>query len=180
MRFFVTRLVLSAIPAVLLCGAAAAQGVTPVSGYEIYLGRNCMIGEEAGTCGTTFTGWTGIKPAGGWLPFPGSGKGVWSLQINYTGQPAFGGDTPQVTVKSGSYSFLFFNGIFKHGSVLSGSVTWPIDDSHSVPSTICGTGEAFAQATITVPGGQSAIVGCLHDLPAGTVIPPTVWGAFDF
>jgi hypothetical protein len=36
MRFLIIRVLLSAIAAVVLCGAAAAKGLTPVSGYEIY------------------------------------------------------------------------------------------------------------------------------------------------
>jgi hypothetical protein len=157
---------------------ATAQSITLVSGYEIFLGRNCTIEDMAATCGTTFTGWTGIQPTqtGGFLPFPGTGKGFWSLQINYIGQPAFGSS---VNVVGGNWSFFFFNGTVKHGTVLNGSVTWPAD-ANSVLS-ICHAGEAVATANITVAGGAPTIVGgCLHDLPAGSVIPPTVWGGFDF
>ena len=68
----------SLLASLALCAVASAQSFTPVSGYEIFLGRNCTLGGQAGTCGTTFTGWTGIKPTGGFLPFPGTGKGFWS------------------------------------------------------------------------------------------------------
>lgn len=160
-----------------LCTVASAQNLTPVSGYEIFLGRNCKIAGQAGTCGTTFSGWTGIQqPDGGFLPFPGTGQGVWSLQINYFGQPAF---NSSVTVVGGNWRFQFLDGTRKHGTVLSGSVTWPADANSTVSG--CKTGEALAQANISVAGGSpTAVVGCLHDLPAGTVIPPTVWGAFLF
>jgi len=159
-----------------LCRSAAAQHLTPVSGYEIYLGRNCTIAGLPATCGTTFTGWTGIQSTGGFLPFPGTAQGFWSLRINYIGQPAFGGS---VNVVGGNWSFLFFNGTSKHGTVLNGSVTWPADANSTISG--CNAGEAIAQANITVSGGTpTAVVGCLHDLPAGTVIPPTVWGAFLF
>jgi hypothetical protein len=161
-----------------LCGSAAAQQLTPVSGYEIYLGHNCRIAGAAATCGTTFSGWTGIQqPNGGFLPFPGTGQGAWSLQINYVGKPAFGAS---VNVVGGNWSFLFLNGTRMHGTVLNGSVTWPADANSSIGNG-CLTGEAFAQANITVAGGSPTVVeGCLHDLPAGSVIPPTVWGAFLF
>jgi hypothetical protein len=32
-------------------------------------------------------------------------QGVWTIQINYTGHPAFGGNTPQVTVVEASGAF---------------------------------------------------------------------------
>jgi len=177
MRFpSITQTLLSLICFLLLCGTAAAQHLTPVSGYEIYVGHNCMIAGMPATCGTTFTGWTGIKPAGGFLPFPGTGQGIWSLQINYTGKPAFGGS---VTVVGGNWSFLFFSGPSKHGTVVKGSVTWPPGAGLTISG--CLPGEAIAQAKITVAGGpHTQVVGCLHDLPAGSVIPPTVWGAFLF
>ena len=175
MRFpLLSRFLPIAAACLMFCGVAAAQNLTPVSGYEIYLGRNCLIGGAAATCGTTFTGWTGIKPNGGFLPFPGTGKGFWSLQINYLGQPAFGGS---VNVVGGNWSLFFLNGTSKHGTVLNGTVTWPADAGSTYGG--CLPGEALAQANITVAGGLPTIVaGCLHDLPAGSVIPPTVWGAF--
>ncbi len=151
---------------------AVAQ--VPVSGYEIFIGHNCLIQGTPGTCGATFTGWTGGGTV--WVPFPGTGQGAWSIQINYTGRPMFNGS---VTVKSGKWSFLFFNGTEMRGKVLSGTVQWPIKGT-SFPE--CGvTNAAIATATLSVEGGGTATVaGCLHDLPAGDVIPPTVWGAFTF
>jgi hypothetical protein len=161
--------------------AAAQQLQVPVSGYEIYLGHNCTVAGAPATCGATFTGWTGETSDGGWLAFPGTGEGVWSIQINYTGHPAFGGTTPQVTIVGGKWSFLFVNGQELRGKVLSGMVTWPVDQYSSVEGSNCGDGVAVAQASLSLVGGQSATVaGCLHDIPAGTVIPPQEWGIFTF
>jgi hypothetical protein len=169
------NLVLRSALLALLCGAAAAQVQVPVSGYEIYLGHNCRVAGVSGTCGATFTGWTGVTADGGWVGFPGSGQGVWSIQINYTGKPAFGGS---VNIVGGRWSFLFFNGLDLHGKVVSGTVTWPADANTSIG---CGNGVAVGQASLTVAGGRPATVtGCLHDLPAGKVIPPTIWGVFNF
>jgi hypothetical protein len=112
--------------------------------------------------------------SGGWLAFPGTGQGVWSIQINYTGHPAFGGTAPQVTIVGDKWSFLFLNGLELRGKVISGTVTWPADQNSPVAGSDCGNGVAVAQANMTLVGGTSATVaGCLHDIPAGTVIPPT-------
>jgi hypothetical protein len=158
--------------------AVMAQISVPVSGYEIYLGHNCTIAGSAATCGATFTGWTGESNTGGWLAFPGTGKGVWSIQINYTGHPAFGGTMPQVKVVGGKWSFLFVNGLELRGKVVNGTVTWPPGPNASIG---CGNGVAVAQANLTLVGGKYAtIAGCLHDIPAGTVIPPQEWGVFTF
>ncbi len=178
--FHVRDLILGSALLLMLFGTAAAQTV-PVSGYEIYLGHNCTVAGAPATCGATFTGWTGETSGGGWLAFPGTGKGVWSIQINYTGHPAFGGTTPQVTIVGGKWSFLFVNGLELRGKVISGTVTWPTDQNSSVDGSICGPGVAVAQANMSLVGGKSATVaGCLHDIPAGTVIPPQEWGAFTF
>jgi hypothetical protein len=161
---------------VLLFGTAAAQAQVPVSGYEIFLGHNCVINGTPATCGATFSGWTGETASGGWLQFPGTGQGVWSIQVNYTGQPMFNGSP--VTIVGGKWSFLFINGIELRGKVVSGTVTWPPDATASIG---CGDGVAVAQASLTVArGGSASVAGCLHDLPAGTVIPPQIWGMFSF
>ena len=109
------------------------------------------------------------------MRFPGTGQGTWSIRINYTGQPAFGNS---VNIVGGTWSFLFFNTTFLHGKVVSGTVTWPTVQN---PDIGCGDGVAIATANLSLVGGGNAIVnGCLHDLPKGQVIPPTVWGAFNF
>ncbi len=159
---------------VLFVGTAVAQNPpVPVSGYEIFLGRNCVIKGQPATCGATFTGWTGGGTT--WASFPGTGLGVWSIQINYTGQPALPG---QATVVGGRWNFLFVNGLELRGKVLSGTVIWPDAGSLGCGDVI---NAAWVEATLTVArGGTATISGCLHDIPAGTVIPPTVWGFFNF
>lgn len=159
---------------VLLFGTAVAQVQVPVSGYEIFLGHNCVIGGVAATCGATFTGWTGETAGAGWLAFPGTKQGTWSIQVNYTGKPMFSGS---VTIVGGKWRFLFINGTELRGKVVSGTVTWP---EANMPSS-CGTDVAVVQAELSVVGGgTAAVAGCLHDLPAGSVIPPQVWGTFIF
>jgi hypothetical protein len=179
--FHVRSVIFSSVLLLMLFGTAGAQIVVPVSGYEIYLGHNCTVAGAPATCGATFTGWTGVTSSSGWLAFPGTGKGVWSVQINYTGHPAFGGSTPQVTIVGGKWSFLFVNGLELRGKVISGTVTWPADQNSEVAGSNCGDGVAVAQANMSLVGGKSAtIAGCLHDIPAGIVIPPKEWGAFTF
>ena len=160
--------------------ASAQQVQEPVSGYEIYLGHNCKVAGQPATCGATFTGWTGVTSTGGWLAFPGTQQGVWTVQINYTGHPSFGqtAPAPQVTIAGGTWSFLFFSGMELKGRVVGGTVSWPYDTSSDIG---CGDGVAVAEANLTLNGGKSAsLAGCLHDIPAGTVIPPQEWGEFTF
>jgi hypothetical protein len=163
--------------AILFVGSALAQSTVPVpvSGYELFLGYNCVIGRAPATCGTTFSGWTGETSTGGWLKFPGTGQGAWSIRVNYTGQPMFDGS---VTIVGGSWQFHFKNGASLRGTVENGIVTWPSDADHSIG---CGNGVAVVNATLSVSGRAPATLsGCLHDLPKGSVIPPKVWGTFDF
>ena len=171
----VRNLALASALLIVLVGTALASP-QPVSGYEIFLGYNCVINGEAATCGATFSGWTGGtgQKSGGWVPFPGTEQGTWSIRANYTGQPAFGNS---VHIVGGTWSFLFFNGTFLHGKVVSGRVTWPQEGT----SSVCGLDVAVAEAHLSVAGGSPATVtGCLHDLPKGSVIPPKIWGTFNF
>jgi hypothetical protein len=173
----VRNLALGSALLIVLVGTALASPSDPVSGYEIFLGYNCTINGRAATCGTTFSGWTGETDSGGWLAFPGTGQGTWSIRVNYTGQPAFGGS---VTLVGGSWRFLFIGetSSFLHGAVVSGTVTWPADQNTDIG---CGDGVAVVDANLSVAGGGNATVtGCLHDLPKGSVIPPKVWGTFNF
>ena len=170
----VRNLALASALLIVFVGTALASTPVPVSGYEIFLGYNCTIKGEAATCGATFSGWTGETSSGGWLAFPGTGQGTWSIRANYTGQPKFGGS---VTLVGGSWRFLFIGGTFLHGKVVSGTVTWPPEGTPSV----CGVDVAVAEANLSVAGGSSTTVtGCLHDLPKGSVIPPKIWGTFNF
>jgi len=167
--------VLASALLLMLVSTALAAAPVPVSGYEIFLGDNCVIKGTPATCGATFTGWTGVTGSGGWLPFPGTRGGAWSLQVNYTGQPMFNGS---VTIVGGKWSFFFFDGTVLYGKVISGTVTWPADANTSIG---CGDGVAVGEASLTLAGaGDASLTGCLHDLPKGAVIPPTVWGSFNF
>ncbi|MGA8152993.1 MAG: hypothetical protein WB952_18725 [Terriglobales bacterium] len=174
-RFNAHNLFLSSALLLLCAAGAVAQTTVPVSGYEIFLGTNCVIGGEPATCKATFTGWTGTTKKGHWSPFPGTGQGIWSIQVNYTGQPMFNGS---VTIVGGKWNFIFTKGVLLHGAVNSGTVTWPLDKNTSIG---CGDGVAVGVASISVAGGGNATVtGCLHDLPKGSVIPPKIWGTFNF
>jgi hypothetical protein len=171
----VRNLALASALLMVLVGSALASP-QPVSGYEIFLGYNCTIKGEAATCGATFSGWTGGtgQNSGGWVPFPGTEHGTWSIRVNYSGQPAFGNS---VNIVGGTWSFLFFNGTFLHGKVVSGTVTWPQEGT----SSVCGLDVAVAEAHLSVAGGSpTTVTGCLHDLPKGSVIPPKIWGTFNF
>jgi hypothetical protein len=171
----IRNLVLSTALVVALLGTALASNPVPVSGYELFLGFNCTISGQPATCGATFSGWTGETSTGGWLAFPGTGQGAWTIRVNYTGQPAFGGS---VNIVGGNWSFLFFDGTFLFGKVVNGTVTWPANQNTNIG---CGDGVAVADANLTVAGGSAATVaGCLHDLPKGSVIPPKEWGTFNF
>jgi hypothetical protein len=172
----VRKLALASALLIVLVGTALASP-QPVSGYEIFLGYDCTIKGEAATCGATFSGWTGGsgQNSGGWVPFPGTEQGTWSIRVNYTGQPAFGNS---VNIVGGTWSFLFFSGTFLHGKVVSGTVTWPTVQN---PDIGCGDGVAVAEAHLSVAGGSTTPVnGCLYDLPKGSVIPPKIWGTFNF
>jgi hypothetical protein len=150
----------------------------PVSGYELFTGHNCVIGSQPATCGATFSGWTGETSQEGWLAFPGTELGGWSIKANYIGKPAFG---DSVTLVGGTWIFFLKNGGFLHGTITSGMVTWPSASDSPVLNSNCGDGVATVAATLSVAGGHPALLaGCLHDLPAGTVIPPKVWGEFIF
>jgi hypothetical protein len=165
-----------AIPAVALAfsvAPASAASIAKVSGYEFLLGARCTINFQPGTCGVEFGGWT-APVANGWTPFPGTRQGLWKASVSYTGRAAFG-DT--VTVVSGEFDLLFTNGTVVAGKVTGGTVEWP---QVPVPGNIgCGTDVAKIQVNIMFTRGavgSGSFQGCLHDLPAGTVIPPKIWG----
>src|SRR6266566_4892402 len=50
---------------------------------EVNSRYNCVIRGVPATCATTFSGWTGETRSRGWLQFPGTGEGAWSVRINY-------------------------------------------------------------------------------------------------
>ncbi len=169
----VLAMVMAPLALALPLGARAAA-LLPVnlSGYEFLLGTSCTIGGQPGTCGVQFGGWTGGGgPApNGWTHFPGTGQGLWKANVSYTGPAAFGGT---VQVMSGRFD-LFTIGRTVSGTVTSGTVKWPSTDP---PDIGCGTRVALVKLYVTFGLGVSgSFQGCLHDLPAGSVIPPTVWG----
>src|SRR6266852_1007782 len=153
---------------------ALAQFPVNVSGYEVFLGVDCTINNEPATCGVRFGGWTGGSGAvpGGWTRFPGDREGFWTANVNYNGKAGF---DKTVTLLGGSWELLFKNGTVVQGTVSAGNVQWPA----ATGDLGCGTGVAKITASLAVKGGGAAgFVGCLHDLPAGTVVPPKVWGTF--
>ena len=175
-RFLRHPLTLSIATALLLVSPAFAElGVSvPASGYELSIGRDCVVGGAPATCGATFTGWTGETSTGDWLKFPGTGLGTWLVLINYTGQPAFNGS---VNIVGGSWLFILKNGGILGGTVNSGTVTWPGE----IATIGCGIGVASINAHLSRFNGKPVtLTGCLHDLPKGAVIPPKVWGTFHF
>jgi len=156
--------------------AASAALVSPVnvSGYEYLLGTSCTIDGQPATCGVQFGGWTGGRGQvpNGWRPFPGNGRGLWKATVNYTGRAAFG---RQVEVLGGSFDLLFTTGRRVAGNVTGGTVKWPAAGQ----STVCGLEVARVTVNIRYTAGapgRGSFDGCLHDLPAGSVIPPKIWG----
>ena len=150
-----------------------AQASTNLSAYEFLLGKNCTINGEAGKCGVAFGGWTGGGGAipNGWTPFPGNKQGLWSADINYTGSPDFGAS---VTVQSGSFDLFVKGQSPVAGTVTGGEVEWPPSASEDIG---CGEGVAVVGVNVTTKSAGSLFFqGCLHDLPAGSVIPPKIWG----
>jgi hypothetical protein len=120
--------------------------------------------------------WTGGggQTANGWTRFPGTRQGLWTGIVSYIGRPQFGG---QVDVVSGSFDLLFTDGTVVSGNVTGGNVAWPTREGEA---TLCGTDGATVTINIAFTHGASGLfTGCLHDLPAGTVIPPKIWGTLE-
>jgi hypothetical protein len=100
---------------------------------------------------------------------------LWKATIDYLGKPEFGGHAELV---GGSFDVLFTNGRTVTGKVTGGSVMWP----HSGQNTGCGTDIAAVSVIVAFRGtvtGSGLFRGCLHDLPAGSVIPPRIWGTLE-
>jgi hypothetical protein len=170
-RWIVAAVVTAAFAVALSVAARAASAVN-LSGYEFLLGSPCLIEGFPGTCGVAFGGWTGGSGAnpGGFAIFPGNRRGLWEASINYTGSPAFGAE---VHVAGGSYDVLFKNAKTVSGAVITGTVMWPADASDD---DAIGCGAGVARIDLTLSGDASSFSGCLLDLPAGSVIPPKIWG----
>ena len=174
LRFVVVAVLLLVVFAWKFAPGVKAAPSTNLSAYEFLLGSPCTIDGDAGKCGVAFGGWMGGNGyvANGWAPFPGNKQGLWDAEINYTGSPDFGSS---VSVRSGSFDLYFKNGTTISGTVTGGSVFWPTSSSNNEYG--CGDGVAAVLVNVNVTTGPSmAFLGCLHDLPAGSVIPPKIWG----
>ena len=164
----------TALAVSIVSASAALQSPVKVSGYEYLLGSSCTIDGQPATCGVEFGGWTGGRGPvpNGWTPFPGNGNGLWKATVDYAGRAAFG---RQVDVLGGSFDLMFTSGKTVSGKVTGGTVTWPAAGQ----STDCGTEVAEVSVSIKYTAGApgtGSFKGCLHDLPAGSVIPPKIWG----
>jgi hypothetical protein len=144
-----------------------------LSGYETFIGIQCTLHGQPGACGVTFSGWIGGdgQTANGWEPFPGDFQGLWKAQINYTGQAGFGN---RVNIEGGKWTIFFLDGHSLSGRLTGGSVQWPAQGSNIG----CGNDVAIVHVDLRLGGTSVKFDGCLHDLPARTVIPPMVWGEF--
>jgi hypothetical protein len=166
-----------ATAAVLALGIVAASAhdlPQRVSGYEYFPGTPCTINGQAATCDVQFAGWTGGggQAPNGWTPFPGNNQGMWTASADYKGKARFGG---QVALLGGSFHLLFKDGHVVLGKVTGGTITWPARGL----SSICGTEVAVISMNVTYRAGATGtgvFRGCLHDLPAGRIIPPKIWG----
>jgi hypothetical protein len=145
-----------------------------VSGYETFIGIDCTNSGQPATCGATFAGWIGGDGPvrGGWEPFPGDFQGLWNSRVNYTGKAGFGST---VVILSGRYQISFIDGHSFSGSVIDGTVQWPVNEFADLG---CGAGVALMGIRLSNSNRSQTFHGCLHDLPAGSVIPPMVWGVF--
>jgi hypothetical protein len=171
---------LFAIAVLILVLAAAANAQSPInlSGYEIFRGIPCGHKGVTGKCGVKFAGWIGGGGPGpestGWVPFPGTGQGVWSADISYVGSAGFG---HLVSLSDGSMVITFADGTSVSGIVTTGSfVEWP--PNSSTDSFGCGAGVAQVLVNLDTDDGAATFDGCLHDLPPGTAVPPKTWGSF--
>ena len=166
----------TATTALALSIVAASADLLPerVSGYEYFIGIPCTIDGQAATCDVQFAGWTGSggQVADGWREFPGNGQGTWTAIIDYKGKPKFGG---QLQLLDGNFNLLFADGKSVLGRVTGGTITWPAAGQ----SSICGLEVAVVSMNVRYrrgATGRGLFRGCLHDLPAGSVIPPKIWG----
>jgi hypothetical protein len=131
-----------------------------------------LLGPAGDTCGATFAGWTGGGTMGE-LSWQRPGHPVDPNQLHGTS-----GVAGPSNLVGGKWNFLFVNGLELRENVVRGTVTWPDEGSPGCDNEV---NAASLQATLTVAyGGNPTIAGCLHDVPAGAGIPPTVWDFFNF
>ena len=146
-----------------------------LSGQEFLTGHPCTIDSQPATCDAFTVGWSGGNghSANGWVPFPGDGNAAWEASVNYVGDVAFG---KTVNLQGGTLALLLQPDKLLSETVREGKITWPLSATHDIG---CGEGVATVHAWFTTTaGGSASFVGCLHDLPAGSVIPPKIWGTF--
>jgi len=146
-----------------------------LSGIEFFPGLPCGTGNEHLKCGAHFVGWSGGSGhvPNGWVPFPGDEKALWQANVNFQGEVAFGST---VNLLKGRLELLLRREKLLSETVTNGTVVWP----PFVTSDLgCGEGVAKVTAFFTAKhDAPASFVGCLHDLPAGSVIPPKIWGTF--
>jgi hypothetical protein len=146
-----------------------------LSGVEFFAGHPCTIGGQHATCGAHFVGWSGgggHEPTG-WVPFPGDEKALWEADINYEGQVAFG---KTIDLLKGRLELLLQRQRLLSEILTNGTVVWPPSATGNLG---CGEGVGRVTAYFTTKqGAPASFVGCLHDLPAGSVLPPKIWGTF--
>jgi Beta-propeller repeat len=146
-----------------------------LSGVEFFAGHPCTIGGQQATCGAHFVGWSGGggHEPNGWVPFPGDEKALWEADINYEGQVAFG---KTIDLLKGRLELLLQRQRLVSEILTNGTVVWPPSATGNLG---CGEGVAKVTAYFTTKqGAPASFVGCLHDLPAGSVLPPKIWGTF--
>jgi hypothetical protein len=146
-----------------------------LSGIEFFPGLPCGTGNEHLKCGAHFVGWSGGSghAPNGWAPFPGDGKALWQANVNFQGEVAFGST---VNLMKGRVELLLRREEILSEIVTNGTVVWPPSATSDLG---CGEGVAKVVAFFnTKQGAPASFVGCLHDLPAGSVIPPKIWGTF--
>jgi hypothetical protein len=147
-----------------------------LSGVEFFAGHPCIVDGQAATCDVHSVGWGGGSghDANGWVPFPGDGKAVWEANVAYEGDVAFG-KTVEL-VKGSRLELLLKGNKLLSEIVTEGTVTWPASTNDDLS---CGRGVAKVHALFrTKQDAPASFVGCLHDLPAGSIIPPKIWGTF--
>lgn len=175
------RSVFSLVGCFLLC-ASTVQASNAldlnVAGYELFTGIPCRRSGAPATCEVTFSGWSGGHGAvaGGWTSFPGNDLGFWEATIARQGVAAFGST---VTVLNGRVRFVLKQGrsiLPLDARVTMGTVQWPASGT----TLGCGTNVAHVTIDLQISELKSTATfeGCLHDLPAGSIIPPRIWGTF--
>jgi hypothetical protein len=149
-----------------------------LSGVEFFGGHSCIVEGQAATCGVHSVGWGGGHGSGhdpnGWVAFPGDGKAVWESNVTFEGDVAFG-QTVQLS-KGGRLELLLKGNKLLSEIVTEGTVQWPPSTNGDLG---CGRGVASVLALFTTKqDAPGSFVGCLQDLPAGSVTPPKIWGTF--